>query len=168
MGANLIFFRYVFLFLVARFLVTEAAEYNHLLVGDTLKIGEKLTEGNYNLIMQPDCNLVLYQENPNETVWSSKTAGQGNMCAATLKTDGNFVITDKNGTVVGLTATNNTGSFYVFVLQRNRNVVLYSKAIWSSVTNIDDQSSGSNNQAIEWRWLKGLMLLVACICAILF
>ncbi|KAL0915139.1 hypothetical protein M5K25_015538 [Dendrobium thyrsiflorum] len=171
MGANLIAFRYVFLFLVVRFRVSEATDYNHLLAGDILKNGEKLTEGNYNLIMQPDCNLVLYQENPYEEIWSTRTNGMGNMCEAALTTDGNFVINDQNGTLIAETATNKTGTFYVFVLQRNRDVVLYSHAIWSSVTNIDKQSSGSNNQAIQLRnrgWLKGLMLLVACICALLF
>ncbi|KAH0457815.1 hypothetical protein IEQ34_013130 [Dendrobium chrysotoxum] len=176
MGANLIAFRYVFLFLMmavvlmVRFRVTEATEFNHLLPGDTLKNGEKLTEGDYNLIMQPDCNLVLYKENPHEAIWSSRTDGQGNMCEATLTTDGNFAINDKNGTLIDQTGTNKTGTFYVFVLQRNRDVVLYSQAIWSSVTNINDQSSGSNNQAIQLRnygWLKGLMLLVGSICAIL-
>jgi len=42
------------------------------------------------MLMQNDCNLVIYPSNG--TIWSSQTYGRGNTCQAHLHDDGNFVV----------------------------------------------------------------------------
>ncbi|EFJ30683.1 hypothetical protein SELMODRAFT_19179, partial [Selaginella moellendorffii] len=44
----------------------------------------------YKLIMQNDCNLVLYYGNIAK--WSSRTNGKGLLCKIILQSDGNLVI----------------------------------------------------------------------------
>ncbi|XP_020598749.1 mannose-specific lectin-like [Phalaenopsis equestris] len=113
-------------------LATLGAAYNHLLSGDKLKTGENLSDINYSLRMQQDCNLVLYQINPEKAIWNSQTKDKGIGCELTLQTDGDLVIEDENQKLVRGSKTNGTIGNYVLLLQRDRNVVLYSEPIWSS------------------------------------
>ncbi|KAH8966149.1 hypothetical protein BDL97_03G009000 [Sphagnum fallax] len=58
-----------------------------------------LNNSGYYLVMQPDCNLVMYQGSSLATshqVWQSGTGGGVSDCWLTMQTDGNLVI--KNGT----------------------------------------------------------------------
>lgn len=160
--------------LLVAFLATGSATTNHLLSGQTLKNGEHLEEDDYGLIMQPDCNLVLYKDEPDEAVWSTKSGNHGDACVATLKRDGNFVIVDRNGTVVAMTMTNGTEGNYILLLQRDRNVVIYSKALWNSGTTVAEEEGAAtrpDSGAMEVGGrgkLGALILLGACISALLF
>jgi len=58
-----------------------------------------LSNSGYYLVMQPDCNLVMYQGSSLATshqVWQACTAGKGSDCWLIMQTDGNLVL--YNGT----------------------------------------------------------------------
>ncbi|XP_020573159.1 mannose-specific lectin-like [Phalaenopsis equestris] len=113
-------------------LATSGAADNHLLSGDKLKTGENISDINYSLRMQRDCNLVLYQINPEKDIWNTQTNDKGIGCELTLQTDGNLVIEDESQKLVWESKTNGTSGNYVLLLQRDRNVVIYSNPLWSS------------------------------------
>ncbi|KAL0916239.1 hypothetical protein M5K25_013732 [Dendrobium thyrsiflorum] len=112
------------------------AQTNQLLAGDILKTGQKISNANYTLLMQPDCNLVLYRGPPeaNQAIWYSHTNGKGSGCELRLKTDGDLAIHDKDGKRISHSSTNGTIGSYILLLQRDRNIVLYGKPIWDSGT----------------------------------
>ncbi|CAA6656566.1 unnamed protein product [Spirodela intermedia] len=83
-----------------------------------------LETGRFTLVMQNDCNLVLYDGG---AVWSSRTFGKGTNCRAAMQTDGNFVIYTGGRPVW---ASNTNFGFGNYVL------VLHSRAIWATGTNI--------------------------------
>ncbi|KAK8950581.1 hypothetical protein KSP40_PGU015714 [Platanthera guangdongensis] len=118
------------------YFATGGAATNQLLSGDTLKIGENISDTNYFLKMQLDCNLVLYQINPAKTVWYTQTNGKGAECVLTLGTDGNLFIRNETQSIVWETKTNGTAGKYVLLLQRDRNLAIYSVPIWSSGTGV--------------------------------
>ncbi|XP_020595627.1 mannose-specific lectin-like [Phalaenopsis equestris] len=113
-------------------LATLGAAYNHLLSGDRLKTGENISDINYSLRMQRDCNLVLYQINPEKDIWNTETKDRGIGCELTLQTDGNLVIEDEDQKLVWESKTNGTYGNYVLLLQRDRNVVIYSNPLGST------------------------------------
>ncbi|CAK9220490.1 unnamed protein product [Sphagnum troendelagicum] len=54
-----------------------------------------LSNSGYYLVMQPDCNLVMYQGSSLATsrqVWQTRTAGRGSECWLIMQTDGNLVL----------------------------------------------------------------------------
>ncbi|CAA7392161.1 unnamed protein product [Spirodela intermedia] len=108
---------------------------SELRAGQTLFAPQYLETGRFTLVMQNDCNLVLYDGG---AVWSSRTFGKGTNCRAAMQTDGNFVIYT-GGRPVWASNTNFGFGNYVLVLQRDRNLVIYngqSRAIWATGTNI--------------------------------
>ncbi|EFJ13669.1 hypothetical protein SELMODRAFT_121889 [Selaginella moellendorffii] len=52
----------------------------------------------YSLIMQLDCNLVLYFKK--NKIWDTKTNGKGINCFLRMQKDGNLVLYDKNYMVI--------------------------------------------------------------------
>ncbi|KAG6470318.1 mannose-specific lectin-like [Zingiber officinale] len=121
----------VMLSAILLFLPSSMAK-NILYEGESLKTGESLTEGVYTLTMQTNCNLVL-SDNGN-VLWSTNTGGKGTNCYLSVQTDGNVVIYDKAGNVIWSSDTwSRWGGPYLFVLQRNRNVVLYDSK-WATNT----------------------------------
>ncbi|KAK8926478.1 hypothetical protein KSP39_PZI018381 [Platanthera zijinensis] len=118
------------------YFATGGAATNQLLSGDTLKTGENISDINYFLKMQSDCNLALYQINPEKTVWYTQTNGKGAECVLTLGTDGNLFIRNETQSIVWETKTNGTVGSYALLLQRDRNLVIYSVPIWNSGTGI--------------------------------
>ncbi|PKU75608.1 Mannose-specific lectin [Dendrobium catenatum] len=111
----------------------STAPTNQLLPGDILKTGQKISNANYTLLMQPDCNLVLYGSS-SQAIWYTHTNDKGSECELRLQTDGNLAIHDKDGKLIWQTATNGTIGNYVLLMQRDHNVVLYGKPIWDSGT----------------------------------
>jgi hypothetical protein len=85
--------------------------------------------GNYELRMQTDGNLVLYQQSQNNPIWASNTAVAGDY--ATLQTNGNLVVNGPGGPAwqsESTTATNPT-----LVLQDDGNLVVYGpNAVWAT------------------------------------
>jgi hypothetical protein len=54
-----------------------------------------LSSSGYYLVMQPDCNLVMYQGSTLETshqVWQTNTTGEGSDCFLIMQEDGNLVL----------------------------------------------------------------------------
>ncbi len=54
-----------------------------------------LSNAGYYLVMQPDCNLVMYQGSSlasSHQVWQSGTAGRGSDCWLIMQTDGNLLV----------------------------------------------------------------------------
>lgn len=72
------------------------ADANGLPVNGRLNANQAITSpsGRVRLVMQPDCNLVAYQQPKNSAYWASNTAGKGSNCSARMQPDGNFVVYD--------------------------------------------------------------------------
>lgn len=65
--------------------------------------------GLYTMVMQRDCNLVIYRAARNTPFgrpdWASNTDGKGRRCSAIMQSDGNFVVYDENRRAVWSTRT---------------------------------------------------------------
>nr|AAC49858.1 mannose-specific lectin precursor [Allium ursinum] len=106
---------------------------NILLNGEGLYAGQSLEEGSYKLIMQDDCNLVLFEYSTQ--VWASNTGVSGrNGCRAVMQADGNFVVYDSNSRAVWASQSRRGNGNYILALQEDRNVVIYGTDIWSTGT----------------------------------
>lgn len=115
-------------------LLTIAPSYanNIMYGGDTLQAGQSLTQGNYQFIMQTDCNLVLYDTG--SAVWSSGTDTRGTTCHVTLEMTGDLVINNVGSRIWSSDSGGKSGN-YILVLQRDRNVVIYgTSAVWATNT----------------------------------
>ncbi|KAK1270034.1 hypothetical protein QJS04_geneDACA007691 [Acorus gramineus] len=102
---------------------------------NTLYAGYSLTQNNYRLTMQTDCNLVLHDNG--EYVWSTETSNLAHDCHATLKNDGRLVLypdTGGNSIWNNGQSGSNLDADYALVLQADRNVVIYGPAKWSTDT----------------------------------
>ncbi|RWR91656.1 mannose-binding lectin ALA [Cinnamomum micranthum f. kanehirae] len=87
----------------------------------------------YVLMLQLDCNLVLYDRN--ETVWSTNT--EASSCSLQLQGTGELVLS--NGSGGTLWSSGRRGSRqgnYVFVLQEDRNLVVYGPPLWDANTSL--------------------------------
>lgn len=111
-----------------------------LYAGASLKSQQSLRYGDYELIMQSDCNLVLYAPRP-RAVWSTKTDRRGTNCYVTMQTDANLVIyqaSDRRVIWSSNTArAHSTANF--LTLQRDRNLVIYGPnrvVVWASHTDV--------------------------------
>jgi hypothetical protein len=105
---------------------------NILYTGERLSGSQSLTYGSYNLTMQRDCNLVLYDNGRAE--WSTGTDNRGSGCFVRMQTDGNLVLYDGSERVLWASNTDREQGNYVLILQRDRNVVIYGGAMWASRT----------------------------------
>lgn len=114
------------------FLCFPSAADNVLYPGGSLLAGQYLSQGNYSLIMQTDCNLVLYLSG--RPVWASQTYGRGYECRAILKRDGNLVVYTGTGMPVWVSGTGRYPGNYVLILQPNGDVVIYGSSIWATGT----------------------------------
>ena len=116
---------------------------NGLTAGQQLLVGDTLTSynGDYQLILQTDGNLVLYTNNSAHTaLWATGTNGKPSQCAL-MQTDGNFVVYNATGTTSSSNALwasgtdNNSGA--AIYCQNDGNLVIYAangQAIWASNT----------------------------------
>ncbi|XP_020576869.1 mannose-specific lectin-like [Phalaenopsis equestris] len=112
---------------------SSAQTYNHLLSGERLNGGESLRSMNLQLIIQYDCNLVLYDSN--SAIWASGTGGSGSGCYLAMQNDGNLVIYDYSNRAIWASNTGRDNGYYILVLQKDRNVVIYGNPIWATGTN---------------------------------
>jgi hypothetical protein len=97
--------------------------------------GQFLTEGNYELVMQTDGNLVLYLESQGEVLWASQTEGIGGAYAV-MQSDGNFVVYSTAGRALWASGTNGDVGDEL-VLQPDGNLVVYGSngpPLWSTGT----------------------------------
>ena len=114
-------------------LVPSCMADNVLYTDESLYTGQSLTYGAYYLVMQTDCNLVLYDAG--KPIWATDTGGLGSDCHATMQSDGNLVVYSSRGNSVWASNTNRNTDYYVLVLQKDRNLVIYGPAIWATATN---------------------------------
>nr|AAC49413.1 mannose-specific lectin precursor [Polygonatum multiflorum] len=103
---------------------------NSLTSPNSLPSGHSLNTGSYRLIMQADCNLVVYDSG--KPVWATNTGGLARDCRLTMHNNGNLVIYDRSNSVIWQTNTNEKEDHYVLVLQQDRNVVIYGPAVWAT------------------------------------
>lgn len=111
----------------------KASQINTLYPDGSLRKGEYLTStnGKYNLIMQEDGNLVLYQNN--QPLWASNTAGRA-VSQCIMQSDGNLVIYGSNAVWASNTV-GNSGAY--LILQDDGNAVIYrpnDQPIWATGT----------------------------------
>jgi hypothetical protein len=111
----------------------SAAGQNLLHAGQALYADDQIRSrtGRYHLILQTDCNLVLYEGA--RALWATGTHGRGRDCRAVLQTDGNLVVYDQGGTA--LWRSNTTGrTSATLQLEDNGDLSLYSagRAYWTS------------------------------------
>lgn len=108
------------------------ARYSQLNPGQTLWSNQSLWDprGNYELRVQGDCNLVLY--NRGVVRWKSDTNGWSSWCHADMQWDGNFVVYDAWGRVIW--AANSVGASYLRLFSDGGLAVLRSdgKVYWGA------------------------------------
>jgi len=126
-----------------------------------------LSNSGYYLVMQPDCNLVMYQGPSLATshqVWQTSTAGKGSDCWLIMQTDGNLVLYyatsgppcaqwASNSYVAGIpdpsfffVMLQSNGELDVYNLQ-NDNPTLYTVAV--PVTSLGPSSTGGQSFVIN-------------------
>ncbi|MDD5632902.1 MAG: hypothetical protein PHI13_12870 [Methylococcales bacterium] len=97
-----------------------------LYTGERLRVGEKLISdsGRYHLILQPDGNLVIYNEPEHEPRW--KTDPRGNdVSYVEIQTDGNLVMyTDDRQARWASDSVGSIGN-YILGMQSDGNLVIY-------------------------------------------
>lgn len=120
----------------------KAPPRDHLYPGETLHAGEYLwTDNGYQLLMQPDSNLVMY--GPSGALWASNTVGRAG-AYVTMQPDGNLVIYRPTGpsTREALYDTSTWGCANSYLqIQPDGNLVVYQRltgeaprAIWARRT----------------------------------
>ncbi|KAI0512223.1 hypothetical protein KFK09_012861 [Dendrobium nobile] len=126
----------IFLLLIASSSSTRfgypASPGNVLRSGEELSTDKSLSIGNYTLIMQKDCNLVLYEND--KAIWESSTSEMGINCSLVLQSNGELHIFSDVGPPVWRTETSQRDGKYALVLLPNGNVVVYGSPIWSTGT----------------------------------
>ncbi len=97
---------------------------------------DAISAGATRLVMQHDCNLVVYRDN--RVAWATRTNGRGSACRLVMQRDGNAVVYGDNGTRVIWASRTNRYSGAVLTAQEDGNVVLYqgSAARWSTRTGL--------------------------------
>lgn len=104
--------------------------------GMQLQVGQQLDscDGRFDLILQSDGNLVLYEGST--ALWAANTVGSG-AALATMQDDGNFVVYTSGGTAVFDTGTEGSGCGTFLAVQTDGNLVVYDgagTAVWASGT----------------------------------
>ena len=107
---------------------------NYLIKGQSLEVNVPLVSANgaYQLMLQDDGNLVLYQNNGYKPLWSSDTEGKGGVIM-TFQEDGNFVVYTAGNVAVWASGTNGKGSA-ILIMQDDGNLVIYPTAVWATNT----------------------------------
>jgi len=105
---------------------------NTLRDNQRLNIGEspRSPNGEYELIMQNDGNLVLYHRSTNRAKWSTRTTGQS-VAAAVMQSDGNFVFYGYNNEVRWSSRSNHFGAF---LMLDDEGVLCIYAPIWAAGT----------------------------------
>jgi len=95
---------------------------------------DQISAGSTRLVMQRDCNLVVYRGD--RVAWATRTNGRGSACRLVMQRDGNLVVYGDGGTrVIWASRTVRYGGA-TLTAQEDGNVVLYqgTAARWSTRT----------------------------------
>ncbi|MQL86771.1 hypothetical protein Taro_019293 [Colocasia esculenta] len=98
---------------------------NYLLSGQTLDTDGHLKNGDFDLVMQNDCNLVLYNGN-----WQSNTANNGRDCKLTLTDYGELVIKNGDGSTVWRSRAKSVKGNYAAVLHPDGRLVVFGPSVF--------------------------------------
>ncbi|XXG84926.1 hypothetical protein AAC387_Pa11g0126 [Persea americana] len=104
---------------------------NVLYPGSILYPGNSLKNKNWELRLEPSCNLVLY-ENGDKVIWSTNTAGKANACYLKMELNGNLHLYAGGGNTLWAAGTG--AGYSVLVLQSDRNLVIFGPGIWNTGT----------------------------------
>ncbi|MFE0460620.1 hypothetical protein ACFW1A_15375 [Kitasatospora sp. NPDC058965] len=91
--------------------------------GQSLAYGSRWCVGQYQLAMQNDGNLVIYDVN-GLGLWSTQTWGHPG-ADAIMQNDGNLVVQQNNQPLWNSRTGGNTGSYYYLCFQLDGNLVIY-------------------------------------------
>lgn len=94
--------------------------------------GQFLRNEDYVLMLQPDCNLVLYDKS--QTIWATNT--KASTCSLTLERTGELVLSDGSGNRMWGSNRRGGQGHYVLVLQKDRNLVVFGPGRWDSGTGV--------------------------------
>ncbi len=103
--------------------------------GAVLKSNEWVYSDNhaYKLVMQGDCNLVLYRVSDSAVKWNSETAGKGSGCWTQMQSDGNLVVYKTGPAAVWNSGTAGKSGAYLDVKDDGTLAVMYGgSAVWAS------------------------------------
>ena len=110
---------------------------NILAPNQSLGINDTLTSSNgqFQLILQSDGNLVLYRMANHHPLWASNTDGTDAM-RAIMQMDGNFVLYNFHGHALWASGTDGKPNSFL-IMQDDGNLVIYQPhvPIWASGTN---------------------------------
>ena len=109
---------------------------DRLRVGARLNPGQALVtiNGQYRLLLQPDGNLVLYDDVARRDLWATNTVGTAGFL--TVQSDGNLVLYNAQGRDVWSSGTFGDSNAYLLV-QPDGNVVLYrgnAQVLWDRIS----------------------------------
>src|SRR5687768_11402669 len=112
---------------------------NILQPGESMVRGETISSnnGNYDLVMQDDGNLVLYRDSDDRALWASGTHGDA-VSQVVMQHDGNLVVYGFPNPLWASDTWGKPGSY--LVVQDDGNVVIYdplydpARPIWSTDT----------------------------------
>jgi hypothetical protein len=114
---------------------SSTADKSQLIAGQTLRAGQsrRSSDDRFLLTMQPDGNLVLYEEPAHRPLWSARTAGHPG-ASATLQRDGNLIVYGTDPRVLFATGTRGDAGSRL-VVQADGTLVLVNGAgavLWTS------------------------------------
>nr|AEZ35184.1 agglutinin [Pinellia ternata] len=98
---------------------------NHLLSGEILDTNGHLRNGDFDLVMQEDCNAVLYNGN-----WQSNTANKGRDCKLTLTNRGELIIKNGDGSIVFRSGSQSERGDYALVVHPEGKLVIYGPSVF--------------------------------------
>nr|APQ47296.1 lectin [Arisaema tortuosum var. helleborifolium] len=99
---------------------------NYLLSGETLNKNDHLRNGDFDLVMQEDCNAVMYNGN-----WQSNTANKGRDCKLTLTDRGELLIKNGAGSTVFSSGSQSVrGNYALVVRPADGRLVIYGPSVF--------------------------------------
>lgn len=118
---------------------------NSLFKGDGPSSRITSKNGCFNLVLQTDGNLVLYNNTNRSTLWSSRTADNPTVYQARLNYNGALEVTSQRSEVIYSSGKSSKKARYI-ILQNDGNLVVYGNSkdvFWS--TNTVDRSYNQKN-----------------------
>ncbi|XP_020102021.1 mannose-specific lectin 3-like [Ananas comosus] len=125
--------------------------------GEVLMAGQNLTNGYYRLTMQPNCDLVLY-DNYDTPIWQTNTAGGGQNCYVTLKPNGEMVVRRDVHYTLWSSASKSKKGKYALVLNSNGRLGIYGQRRWSSNNQKDAKVLSRSEVKTEYVLFSGQRL----------
>ncbi|RWR91660.1 mannose-specific lectin 3-like protein [Cinnamomum micranthum f. kanehirae] len=108
--------------------------------------GNSLKNGQWELKLETNCNLVLYEEG-DKVIWSTNTEGKiEDGCYLKNDANGNVGVYNGNGEKIWETGTSNDHS--LLVLQNDRNLALYGPPIWATYTQLPSTHLHTNTTTL--------------------